>query len=57
MWHHLYVESKKNDTYELIYKTETDLENRHGYQRRNVERRDELGVWDWHIHTTIFKNR
>ena len=57
MWHHLYVESKKNDTNELIYKTETDLENRPGYQRRNVERRDELGVWDWHIHTTIFKNR
>ena len=24
IWHHLYVESKKNDTDELIYKTETD---------------------------------
>ena len=24
MIHHLYVESKKNDTNELIYKTETD---------------------------------
>ena len=23
-WHHLYVESKKNDTNELIYKTEID---------------------------------
>ena len=24
VWHHLYVESKENDTNELIYKTETD---------------------------------
>ena len=24
IWHHLYVESQKNDTNELIYKTETD---------------------------------
>ena len=24
IWHHLYVEFKKNDTNELIYKTETD---------------------------------
>ena len=24
IWYHLYVESKKNDIYELIYKTETD---------------------------------
>ena len=24
IWYHLYVESKKNDTSEFIYKTETD---------------------------------
>ena len=24
IWYHLYVESKKNDTNEFIYKTETD---------------------------------
>ena len=24
VWYHLFVESKKNDTNELIYKTETD---------------------------------
>ena len=24
IWYHLYVESKKNDTNEIIYKTETD---------------------------------
>ena len=30
IWYHLYVESKKNSTTELIYKTEklTDMENR-----------------------------
>ena len=26
MWYHLHVESKKNDTNELIYKTEIDLQ-------------------------------
>ena len=25
MWYHLYVESNKNDTKELVYKTETDF--------------------------------
>ena len=25
-WHHLHVESSKNDTKELIYKTETNLD-------------------------------
>ena len=25
-WYHLYVESKKNDVYELIYKTEIDAQ-------------------------------
>ena len=33
----------------------TDLENKDGYQKGKVGRRDKLGVWDWHIHTTIFK--
>ena len=30
----------------------------HGYQRGKVGGgggRDKLGVWDWHIHTTIYK--
>ena len=27
----------------------------YGYQRGKVGSRDKLGVWDWHIHTTIFK--
>jgi len=41
--------SPKNDTNELIYKTETltDLENKvYGYQGEGVKRRDRLGVWD-----------
>ena len=27
----------------------------YGYQREKVEGRDKLGVWDQHIHTTIYK--
>ena len=26
-----------------------------GYQRVKVGGRDKLGVWKWHIHTTIYK--
>ena len=50
--------SLKNDTNEFIYKTEilTDLENQvYGYQGEGVKGRDRLGVWDWHVHSTIFK--
>ena len=43
--YHLYLESKKNDTNELIYKTETFtyLGNKHYYQRGREEGRDNLG--------------
>ena len=27
----------------------------YGYQRGKVGGREKLGVWDWHIHTIIFK--
>ena len=27
----------------------------YGYQKGKVEGRDKLGVWDSHIHTTIYK--
>ena len=57
--YHLYVESKKSDTSELIYKTETQ-----GLQKKEkkpmvtkgetVVGRDKLGVWDKHIHTAIY---
>ena len=47
----------KNDTNELIYKTEipTDIENKHMVTKGERGRRDKLGVWDWQIHTTIYK--
>lgn len=55
MRYHLYVESKKTDTNELIHKNRnrlTDLETKLGYER---ERRDKLGAWDLHICITIYK--
>ena len=34
----------------------TDFENKHCYQRQKVWGvEDKLGIWDWHIHTTIYK--
>ena len=40
--YHFYVESSKNDTNELTYKTETDFET-YGYQRWKGE--NKLGGW------------
>ena len=40
---------KKNDTNELIYKTEADSQTQkttYGYQRGKVVGRDKLGGWD-----------
>ena len=31
------------------------LERIYGYQGWNVGGRDRLGVWDWHVHTAMFK--
>ena len=44
MWNLIF----KNDTDELIYKTETDLQilKTYGYQKGNVGRRDKSGAWD-----------
>ena len=50
---------QKNDTDELIYKTETDSQT----QRMNLMvagvkdrgRRDSQGIWDQEVHTAIFK--
>ena len=54
----LYVESKKNDTNELIYKTEADSQT----QKTNLwlpkgkgGRRNKLGIWEQHIYTTTYK--
>ena len=49
---------KKNDTNELITKQKQTHRRRkqiYGYQRGKVGGRDKLGVWDWHIHTTILR--
>ena len=42
-----YMWNLKNDTNELIYKTETDYRYRkmYGYQRGKVGRRNKLGIW------------
>ena len=53
----LYVESKKNGTNEPILKRRnrvTDVENKF-MVTRGLGGRDNLGLWDWHIHTTIHK--
>ena len=50
IWYHLSVESKKIDTNELIYRTETDSQTLkkkpYGYQRGKRGQREKLGVWD-----------
>ena len=30
-------------------------ERTYGYQEEASGERDRLGVWDWHVHTAIFK--
>ena len=45
MWYCLYVESKKNDTNELIYKTETDIENK-PMATKGERERNKLGTQD-----------
>ena len=63
IWYCSYVESKKNNTHELIYKNRNRFtENKHGwkwkiygYQWGKVGVGDKLGVWDWHVHITILK--
>ena len=49
IWYSLYAESLKRDTNELNYRINrrTDL----GW----VVGRDRLGIWNWHVHTDIFK--
>ena len=48
----------KNGTNEIVYKTEIESQmyktNLDGYQEGSGGR-DELGDWDWHIHTTMYK--
>ena len=30
-------------------------EQHYSYQGERVQGRDRLGIWDWHVHTTIYK--
>ena len=55
IWYDLYVEHSKNDT---NYKTEIDPQSHRmnlWLLRGREGRRDRLEVWDWHVHTTVFK--
>ena len=58
IFYHLYMESKKGGTNELI-KIEKESQCRKwscGYLGGGRKgRNDKLGDWDWNIHTTIFK--
>ena len=46
----------KNDTNELIYKTETDSDLEWNYSDQGGSVEGEIhSVWDWHLHTAIFK--
>ena len=56
IWYHLYVDSNKNDTNELIYKTEKrQTLKTYLHLPKRKGRRDKLGVWDKHMHTAIYK--
>ena len=44
------MESKKNDTNELIYKRNSQTENKHMVIKEEEEK-DKLGVWGQHIYT------
>ena len=57
LWYHLYVESKKwyNWTYLQNRNRLTELENELMVTMGSTEERNRMGVWDWHVHTVIFK--
>ena len=50
MWYHLYMESKNNNTGELIWKTEADSQTENKLMATKGENLgagvDRLGVWD-----------
>ena len=54
---HICVILKKKGTNELIYKIEivSDVENKLMVTKGERGRRDKLGDWNRHIHTTIYK--
>ena len=54
-----YMQNLKNEWYKWTYLQNrnrlTDSEWTDGYQGERVGGRGRLGVWDWHVHTAIFK--
>ena len=48
---------KRNDTNELIYKTEIDphTQKTNMVTKEDIMGRDKLGVWDFQTHTTTYK--
>ena len=55
IWYHLFVEPKKVIQMNVFTKqkeTHRLREQTYGYQE---EERDRLGVWDWYVHTAVFK--
>ena len=48
----------KNDTKELVYKTETNSQiskSNRVIKGETMGRRHKLGGWDWHMSTTIYR--
>ena len=55
-----YMQNLKNDTDEIIYKTEIDSQTENKLMVTNGEismvgEGDKLGVWDQHMNTTLYK--
>ena len=55
-----YMQNLKNDTDEIIYKTEIDSQTENKLMVINGEismvgEGDKLGVWDQHMNTTLYK--
>ena len=55
-----YMQNLKNDTDEIIYKTEIDSQTENKLMVINGEismvgEEDKLGVWDQHMNTTLYK--
>ena len=57
MWCHLYVESERKMIQLHLSRKEkqTHRLRKWIYQGGNVAGRDRLRVWDWHVHTAIFR--
>ena len=57
IWYHLYVESKIWYKWTYLQKRYrlTDIENKLMVTKGKRKGKDELRVWDQHIHSTIFK--